>query len=76
MKSEEEINLMIKHFDGHANDQEESLEQQKRYKAMVKAFHMVIDSNMKSEEVKDMISKLEANADDEAIINALKMVLE
>jgi hypothetical protein len=77
MKSQEEVNNMIEHFEGHANDPEESLDQQIRYKAMVKALHMVVDENMKSEkEVKDMISKFESNVDDQAMVNALKMVLE
>jgi low affinity Fe/Cu permease len=77
MKTEKEIKDMIDHFEGHANDTEETIEQQNRYKAMVKALHMVVDINMKSEqEVKDMISKFETNTDDKAMVNALQMVLE
>jgi hypothetical protein len=43
MKTEEEVNEMIKHFEEHANDQEESVEQQNRYKAMVNALKMVLE---------------------------------
>lgn len=43
MKTEQEVNEMIKHFEQHANDPEESIEQQLRYNAMVNALKMVLE---------------------------------
>jgi hypothetical protein len=43
MKTEEQVIEMVKHFETHANDKEESAEQQLRYKAMVNALKMVLE---------------------------------
>lgn len=43
MKTEQEILDMIKHFEGHAKDPEESLEQQIRYHGMAEALKMVLE---------------------------------
>jgi hypothetical protein len=43
MKTETEVVEMLKHFETHANDPEESLEQQIKYNAMVQALQMVLE---------------------------------
>ena len=70
MKTEQEINQMIKHFEEDANDKEETAERQNMYNDMVKALRTVVNSN--EQEINDLISK----CNNQAMINALKMVIE
>lgn len=43
MKTEQEVIEMINHFEQHAKDPEESIEQQIRYDGMVNALKMVLE---------------------------------
>jgi hypothetical protein len=43
MKNEEQVIEMVKHFETHANDKEESTERQNMYKAMINALKMVLE---------------------------------
>ena len=74
MKTETEIKDMIEHFERDANDKEETTERQAMYGEMVKAMKSVVNSN--EQEVNEMITKFEKNPEDQAMVNALKMVLD